>query len=31
MGRRAREASKDWSIDAMVNQTLEMYRQVSTT
>ena len=28
MGRRAREASKDWSIDAMVNETLDMYRHV---
>ena len=30
MGRRAREASKDWSIDAMIGQTLEMYRQVTS-
>jgi alpha-1,3-mannosyltransferase len=31
MARRAREASKDWSIDAMVDQTLKMYRQVTST
>jgi glycosyltransferase involved in cell wall biosynthesis len=30
MAGRARGASKDWSIDAMVNQTLDMYRQVTS-